>query len=165
MIQALGVAAWLLAWSTSADIEPEFVGVSSESGAVTEGEVWFQQPVSLTIPATLPLEDGTEADRFALLVWSRNGGEERACAYLSNQEHYELVSCDSDGGEVDAGDAVAVDYVAVWSDVEEAVRPGGGRIFIDFAGGGVILRCDGATHYLGAVELSSIDVGDYCTTN
>ncbi len=136
VIQALGVAAWLLVWSASVDAEPEFGGVSSESGAVCEGEVWFPQPVSLTMPATLPLEEGTEADRLALLVWSRGGGEERACAYLSSQERYELVSCDSDGVEVDAGDAVAADYVAVWSDVEQAVRPGGGRIVIDFTGGG-----------------------------
>jgi hypothetical protein len=165
MIEALGVAAWLLAWSTSVGVEPEIAGVSSASGDVTEGEAWFPEAVSLTVPATLPLEAGAAPDRFALLVWSRDGGPERACTYLSNSERYELVSCDGDGSggpEVQAGQAVSVDYIAVWSDVELAGRASGGRIFIDFTGGGVILRCDGVTHYLGDVQPSSVDVGAYC---
>ncbi len=159
MMKVLGVAAWLLAWSTSVGPDPTWVGTSSEPGAVTEGEVWFPSPVTLVVPETLPLEEGSQ-DRFALLVWSLEGGEERACAYVSDAERYGLAACD---GAVAAGSSVRVDYVAVWSDVAYANKAPGGRIFIDFTGGGIVLRCDGVTHYLGDVEPSSIDLGAYCS--
>lgn len=165
MTQTLGVAAWLFSFATSTGVDPSFVGVSSESGAITEGEAFFSETVALTIPATLPLEDGVTDERFALLVWSIDGGQERACAYLSNGQSYALADCDdgASGQQIQAGSTLPVDYVAVWSDVETAQAGAGGRIYIDFTGGGVVLRCDGNTHYLGNVDPSAVDPYAYCS--
>lgn len=165
MTQTLGVAAWLFSFATSTGVDPSFVGASSESGAITEGEAFFSETVALTIPATLPLEEGVTDERFALLVWSNNGGAEKACAYLSDGEAYQLADCDDgdNGQPLQAGSVVPADYVAVWSDVEAAQSGQGGRVWIDFTGGGVVLRCDGNTHYLGTVDPSSVDPWAYCS--
>lgn len=156
--QVLGVAAWLLAWASSVGVEPHFAGASAATEGITEGEVSFDVPVALVVPSTLPLE-GDAADRFALLEYAL-AGEHNACTYLSDGTKYQRVHCSS---ALPEGDTVSVDYVAVWSDVQDAQRASGGRIFIDFTGGGVVLRCDGAVYYLSDVRVDEVDFAAYCS--
>ena len=154
-MSGIGVAAWLWAWVATVDVEPTSASASTADESYTEGEVWFPSAVSLVIPATLPMEEAV-SERYALLVWSL-GGQEAACAYAADGDVYRRQSCD-----VPVQGPVQVDYVGVWSDVESVVRRPGGRIFIDFSGAGVVVRCDGQTHYLGNVSADDVDFQAIC---
>jgi hypothetical protein len=159
-MSSLGVSAWLLAWTGSSDVAPSWAGASAAAADVTEAEAAFVAPFDLVVPDELPVEDASP-DRFAMLEWAL-GYEHHACAYESNGTVYERVTCDV---ALPADRRVLQDYVAVWSDVEDHGQRPGGRIFIDFTGGGILLRCAGVTHFLGDVNIDQVDVSLHCAAN
>ena len=153
----IGVAAWWWAWVVSTGEAPLSGGASGGGGGATEGEVRFAEPQPFTPPQVMPAEaDG--AARFALVLWSSEGGPAHACAYTQVGEQHQRLGCD-----VDPATAAQADWVAVTSEVAGAAQPGPGRVFIDFSGSGVFVVCDGRAAWLGAVPVESVDFGAICT--